>query len=124
MVLSTTSPALTSRMIRRGRRIDFTNASRSLKPAICLPALAATNLSTGSGHASHAATEKPFSSMLSARFRPITPSPTIPIAISPIGVSCPSFGGRSLHPYAHYGSPLGPSEHDAVGQRTGLESPC
>ena len=37
--------------------------------------------STGAGQASYAATEKPFSSMFSARFLPITPSPTMPYGI-------------------------------------------
>src|SRR5436190_17498538 len=65
-------------MIRRGFSSASTNSFSVLVPTNFLPAFSATKASITGVSRFQTATEKPWSWMLRARFRPITASPIIP----------------------------------------------
>src|SRR5688572_2582812 len=75
---STGLPALIIIMIRRGFSRAETNSASDFVAVKRLLALSATNFSVTGCSRFHTATEKPWSSMLRARFRPITARPIIP----------------------------------------------
>ena len=78
IVSSTGEPALIIIMIRRGRSSAFVKSANVFVPVTFFPRFFVTNSSTLAGSRFHTATGNPCSSMLSARFSPITPNPIIP----------------------------------------------
>jgi hypothetical protein len=93
MTASVPLPAWTSRMIFLGLERDFTNSSIVFVPTTPpgVFGLSATNLSVFSVVRLKTEIWKPWSAMLSARFWPITASPTRPTSESGLAIGAPIF---------------------------------